>query len=205
MNSEKLVPGCEEKAAEGPGEHASETEVEAALHGLTADEHLKLHVIAKSYCRSRGFSISVLEPTELLSEAILKTLQRDKKWNKNVSIVKHLDRAMENISGHLAAKRSKIIPFPNGLSPGEEHERDFNAPPAQEELTKQESEDVLLKQVFGNDEQAKRIFVRRAEGFSVPDILTEFQLTAAQYETVARRMRRRFLKFATQFNHKLTL
>jgi hypothetical protein len=33
-------------------------------------------------------------------------------------MVKHLDRAMENISGHLVRERMKIVAFPDGLKPG---------------------------------------------------------------------------------------
>src|SRR5579871_5279143 len=93
-------------------QYATGEEVEAAIKSLTDTDHTKLMLIAESFCRRRKFSSSVLEPKELLGEAVLKTLQLRKKWNKQISMVKHLDRAMENISGHLAKERKNILSFP---------------------------------------------------------------------------------------------
>src|SRR5258706_4994619 len=93
----KFVPATADEA----GHYASAEEVEVAVLGLTNDDHAKLLLIARSFCKNSRLYTSVMEPEELLAEAFAKTLQVEKKWNKRISIVRHLDRAMENISGHL--------------------------------------------------------------------------------------------------------
>lgn len=84
-------------------QYATRAEVEAGLAALNASDHAKLAIIAAFFCKERRLALSVIEPQELLSEAVLKTLQCEegKRWSKKVSLLKHLDRAMENISGHL--------------------------------------------------------------------------------------------------------
>lgn len=177
---------------------ATQVEVEGALHALGADDHAKLMLIAVSFCRRRGLSASVLEPKELLHEAMLKTLQMDKKWNKEVSFVKHLDRAMENISGHLVRERSKIIPFPDGLTaPPRQAGDKLDQTPADNVLEAREEAQALLRSVFGDDQQAMRVFCKRVEGYGLDATMTDLGLDARQMETIARRIRRciaRFLK-----------
>src|SRR5208283_886361 len=107
-------------AAGEASQHATAEEVGRAVESLSKDDYAKLMLIARSFCKSRRFSTSVMEPEELLAEAFAKTLQLDKKWNKRISFIRHLDRAMENISGHLARERRKIVPFPEGLEPSPE-------------------------------------------------------------------------------------
>lgn len=184
-------------------EAATSDEVAAALRALTEADHAKLMMIATSFCLRRRFSSSVLEPGELLSQAVMKTLQMAKKWSKRVSIVKHLDRAMENISGHLAGQRSKIVPFPDGLSPSPSQKpEEFTTETANSVLMEREGTEELLAGLFGTDDEARKIFVQRAEGFSVPAILTTLKLTEAKYETIARRIRRRIATHLKQ--HKPT-
>jgi DNA-directed RNA polymerase specialized sigma24 family protein len=172
-------------------EAATYEEVVEALRALTEADHAKLMMIAASFCLSRRFSSSVLEPGDLLSQAVMKTLQMAKKWSNRVSIVRHLDRAMENISGHLARQRSKIVPFPDGLTPSPNQKPEgFTTETANSILMEKEQTEELLADLFGTDDEARKIFVRRAEGVSVPAILTTLGLTQSQYETIARRIRR---------------
>jgi hypothetical protein len=98
-------------------QYATRGEVEAGLAALNASDHAKLAISAAFFCKERRLALSVIEPQELLSEAVLKTLQCEegKRWSKKVSLLKHLDRAMENISGHLVEERTKIIAFSDGL------------------------------------------------------------------------------------------
>ena len=174
-------------------------EVEKAIRALTDTEHAKLMLIAKGFCKSRRLAAGVMEPEELVSEAFVKTLQMEKKWNKRVSMIKHLDRAMENISGHVVKKRLRIISFadepPSDLIPANS-ERLENA--ADNHLIEKEEVEALLTAVFGTDTEAAKIFVLRAEGFEAADIQANLYLIGPQYETIAKRIRRKIAIFLTQ-------
>ena len=113
-------------------------------------------MIAASFCRQRRLARSVSEPSELLNQAVLKTLECEdgKQWNKKISMVRHLDRAMENISGHLVRERMKIVAFPDGLKPQEDDSRSYQFTDSAAESAKVSA---LLKSVFGDDDQAKEI------------------------------------------------
>jgi len=181
--------------------YAGRDEVEKAIRNLSDEDHAKLLMIAKSFCRRRRFSSSVMEPEELLSEAVMKSLQLYKKWNTKISIVRHLDRAMENISGHLAGERSKILPFPDGLRPDGPEPVDDEVPMLAEEVAESaEKSNQLLASVFGDDDEAKAVFVMRANESTIPEILTKHRLTEQQYETITRRIRRKLFQFLNPQN-----
>src|SRR6266542_3822488 len=121
-------------------------------------------LIDGSFCKSRKLSTSVMEPKELLSEAILKTCQMDKKWNKGISFVRHLDRAMENISGHLVRERTKIEPFTDGpAGDGGQAGSGMGQEAPDDSLAVREETQALLKAVFGDDEMALKAFMMRDE------------------------------------------
>src|SRR5580693_4651544 len=173
--------------------YATLTEVEAALQALTDEDYAKLMLIAGAHCKDRGFTPSVLEPGELLSEAFKATLKpKGKRWNKSVTFIKHMDRAMENISGHMVADRQHIVPFPDGLEPSAEQRGDpeLDAGPEEHLISKQEV-DALLRSVFGDDKEAANIFALRADGFMASDIQKTLRLSATNYEAIAKRIRRK--------------
>lgn len=170
-------------------QHATHAEVEAGLAALTEADQAKLVMIATSFCKQRCLAPGVIEPKELVSEAVLKTLQCEegKRWNKKVSLVKHLDRAMENISGHLAGQRTKIVPFTDGLQPDES---EFCTANPEDALIEAESLSSMLRDVFGDDLQAREIFAMRMDGHPPLEIQGKLNLTPKQYETINRRILR---------------
>lgn len=201
MNSESerlnIVPATAGEAAQ----YATANEVSRAIDALTDEDYAKLMLIARSFCKSRRFSPSVMEPEELLAEAFAKTLQLDKKWNKRVSFLKHLDRAMENISGHLAKQRKKIVPFPQGLEPSPEQRGEEPTEDAADEmLMRKEDLEVILEAVFGDDKEGSDIFMLRAEGFQASEIQAKLSMTKIRYEAIAKRIRRKILFYFKQSN-----
>lgn len=178
-------------------QYATRVEVEDGLHALTEADYAKLMIIAAFFCRQRRLAVSVCEPKELLNQAVLKTLECEegKRWNKQVSMVRHLDRAMENISGHLVRERMKIVAFPDGLKPEKDDSKVHQAADAGTEAAKVSA---LLKSVFGDDNQAEEVFVFRAEGFRPSEIQARLGINAQEYETVNRRILRKISQFAIQ-------
>lgn len=182
-------------AATESQQYATRVEVEEGLLALSDADYVKLMMIAVSFCRQRRLASSVCEPNELLNQAVLKTLECEggKRWNKNVSLIRHLDRAMENISGHLVRARMKIVAFPDGLKPDQDDSQSY-----QPDNTAVEAEKVasLLKSVFGEDERAKEVFMlRRAEGFRPEEVQTRLRISALEYETINRRILRKISHF----------
>jgi DNA-directed RNA polymerase specialized sigma24 family protein len=199
MKSDLHSAGAAAKSTADERHYATAAEVEGALLTLTETDYVKLRMIAKLFCRSRKFSTSVIEPDDLLSEAVLKTLAMEKKWNKEVSIVRHLDRAMENISGHLARARQKVVPLPDGLT--RSHTDNATEPSLRPSTSNEIGTDdpqSLVSSVFGDDKSAALVLVRQAQGFQKRDIVQELGINDVQYDTIMRRIRRKIFKFSTQ-------
>ena len=181
-----------------PKQYATRTEVEEGLNILSDADHAKLMIIAASHCRQRGLARNVCEPGDLLNQAVLKTLECEegKRWNKALTMVRHLDRAMENISGHLVRERMKIVAFPDGLNPSETDVKSYQPPIDGGEETAKVS--ALLMAVFGADGQAQEVFVLRNTGFRPNEIQTRLKITDQEYETVNRRILRKISQFVTK-------
>jgi DNA-directed RNA polymerase specialized sigma24 family protein len=176
-------------------QYASQNEVDQAVNALTDADFVKLLMIARSFCKKRGLTPSVMEPKELLSEAVIKTLQMEKKWRRGVLMVKHLDRAMENISGHLVRERKVILNFSDGLPPDHlAKDEEVAELSAEQALIAKERSEELLQKVFGDDEQARRVVWLRAEGFEPAQIIDKLDLDDQKYEAIARRIRRKIAK-----------
>jgi len=177
--------------------YATRTEVEEGLSRLSEQDHAKLMMIARIFCRDRHLATGVIEAEELLSQAVLKTLQCDdgKRWNKDISLIKHLDRAMENISGHLVKERTKIVSFSDGLRPDEDslHTDGFDDQAA-------EDEDLTLKlqAVFGEDGQSSQVFRLRMEDLRPNEIQGKLGINAKEYQTINRRILRKISLFTTK-------
>lgn len=196
MNAEpdglRIMPA----AAGELSQYATIDEVEKALSVLTDEDYAMLDVIARSFCKNRRLSPSVLEPKELLAEACAKTLCGDKRWNKRVSIIKHLDRAMENISGHVVRKREKIDAFPEGLEPSPEQRGPIQVGIAADEmLMRKEEVEASLEEIFGEDTEARQIFELRLQGFQAAEIKSKSGLSATKYEAAAKRIRRKIFLY----------
>jgi hypothetical protein len=197
MKPEDETFGASTPVAALEAQYATRTEVESGLNSLTDADYTKLIMIAASFCRQRRLARSVCEPEELLNQAVFKTLECEegKRWNKKIPLVRHLDRAMENISGHLVRERMRIIAFPDGLKPSED-----DSTVCQPADTASESAMVsaLLMSVFGDDNQAKEVFVLRAERLRPNEIQARLGISGKEYETVNRRILRRIAQFLKQ-------
>jgi hypothetical protein len=171
-----------------PPQYAKLDEVQQALGALRDTDYAKLILIAKSWCNQRKLARSVCEPKELLNQAVLKTLECEegKQWNKQVTMVRHLDRAMQNISGHLVRERMKIVSFPDGLTPDEGGGQHSTTDDANKEKAV-----VLMKEIFGEDVRAMDIFVLRGQGYRPAEIQKRLGIDATEYTTTNRRILRK--------------
>ena len=196
QEDESYGAGKPPKGDFGP-QYATDAEVDAALNALSEPDYAKLMMIAASFCRQRRLSRSACEPHELLNQAVLKTLECEegKRWNKKISMVRHLDRAMENISGHLVRERMRLVAFPDGLRPTGDELKASQPVDARAEAAKVSA---LLQSVFGDDELAKEVFVFRAEGLRPEDIQQRLKIDHQKYESTNRRILRKISQFVTK-------
>ena len=79
-------------------QYATTEEVHDAIQHLQDSDFVKLMIIARSFTKRRLYG-AVVGADDLLQEAIAKTLAGRRRWNRDVSIVRHLDRVMESDSG----------------------------------------------------------------------------------------------------------
>jgi DNA-directed RNA polymerase specialized sigma24 family protein len=81
---------------------ATPDEIAAAVEGLTAEDTLKLDHYARFRIKRIGRAADTRDHDDLLAEALRKTLDGDRSWNKDVTFPVHLLGAMWSISSHWA-------------------------------------------------------------------------------------------------------
>lgn len=183
-----------EPSATAAEELATAKEVETAIWELSPEDLEKLMLIANHFCRSRGLNNRTMEPEELLGESIRCTLMLQKKWRRGISIIRHLDRAMENISGHtLDRAYRESAPL----------DRDGNAVAIEDVAvaTDSVSDEVelnetynIVKKAFDDDPEAWSVLKLRMTEHSAEQIREKLNLSDCEYETVAKRIRRQSMK-----------
>jgi hypothetical protein len=91
MKGQTESSGSAAQATTEDQQYATRDEVEKGLRALTDVDYGKLIMIARYFCKQRRLSLSKMEPEELLSEAVLKTLQceQGKRWANLVNFLRH--------------------------------------------------------------------------------------------------------------------
>jgi len=183
-----------ESSATASEEVATVQEVEGAIWELSPEDLEKLMLIANHFCRYRGISNRTMEPEELLGEAIRCTLTLRKKWRRGISIIRHLDRAMENISGHTLdrAYRESAPVDREGIVVAIE---DFAiaTDSVSDEVDLNETYNIV-KKAFADDPEAWSVLKLRMMEHSAEQIRETLTLSDCEYETVAKRIRRQSIK-----------
>ena len=120
----------------------------------------------------------------------LKTLDGRRRWNQQVSIVKHLDRVMESDSGHEAEKQAA-----RGFSqlPEENLESVDQQPSPEAHLLVHDELENLLD-LFAGDEIALDLLHLKGDDLSASEIQRALGIEKREYDTVSKRIRRRLAK-----------
>lgn len=180
------------------GEYASAQEARAALEGLSAVDLAKLQVIARFFCKRR---LSGTQATweDLLHEAIVRTLSGARRWRRaRVTIVQHLDRVMESLSGHLAGQDLAAEGTAQDDDPTEEPDlRHWPAPfqSTVEAAASAREDRASVLEMFTGDDEALRVLECRAKGMRGEEICQALCLNKASYGTISRRILRSIMKF----------
>ena len=168
---------------------ASQTEARVAIEGLTSADFVKLMLNARSFARAR-IRGSVVEAEDLLQEAIAKTLDGRRNWNRRVSILKHLDRVMESDAGHMAERREtrNALPIAERADVPAARSDDPNV----RVVARQDLDN--LHGLFAGDREALEVLNLKGEGHSASEIRQALGMSSTQYDTVTKRIRRRVAK-----------
>lgn len=172
----------------GRDQFATPQQARAAIEKLSDTDHAKLMLIAKGFVKTR-LPDNLVSPEDLLHDAILKTLEGQRRWNRQVTIVRHLDRVMESDSGHEAGKRRTRGQV---LSESEAASVTHQSRPDHRLIVLEELDDALAP--FADDQRALDLLHLKAEGYSPSEIQRELGMEKRQYDTTTRRIRRRILR-----------
>lgn len=175
-------------------QYATAGEVRAALLGLSAADSVRLKQIGKLRAAGTG-----LEWTDLLNEAFARALGGQRQWPVDVSFVAFIAQTMRSIA-HDEREARKVVVSMDEARSGEASERiDGEAVPVSEITPEREvSARQRLGQVealFQDDDVALGILVATAEERTPEAIQEEMGLSATQYASALRKIRRRLQTF----------
>jgi hypothetical protein len=178
---------------------ASPVEVRAAVEALSEADHVRLENYARYRIRGLGRMAGGRGHEDLLGEAVVDTLDPAKRrWNKDISFVRHLIGAMRSISSHwreqfdpdeprLESEVVRVGEDGEPLSPldlvGSE------APAAGRILEAKQQLEAIEKAVVDDKIVSDILGGLRAE-MSPSEIREALGLSVAEYETAMKRFRR---------------
>jgi DNA-directed RNA polymerase specialized sigma24 family protein len=174
-------------------EHATDAEVEDAIRDLADVDTLRLMRVAGFRARMLvGLGLGI-GPEDLLQDAIVRTIDGERRWRKRVSFVKHLIETMRSIANHARdeLKGNTIAQ----TSPDRARDRlDGVALTArfvdgiQVAAIHEQFEQIAAK--FADDEDVGIVLEYLADGRKGPEIQRELGITEQQFETIMTRLRR---------------
>lgn len=183
----------------GTGETpATVREITQAVHGLTDEEHRKLRVAAQIFLYGR----SDQGADDLVNEALVRTYDGRRKWNKTIPFFIHLKGAMRSIAGHGAGKAESVLSLEAAVGSGDGKgklldtvaDKGSSGPAPEAEIAKIRIDS--LKQAFATDAQALLILDAWAEEMEMKEIL-ELGLSKDEYNAATKRIRRHVLSLPT--------
>lgn len=193
-------PGLEKRPRRVPQERAATPdEVRAALDALGEADLVRLEKYARYRIRGLGRKAGGRDHDDLLGEAIQDTLDTEKrKWNKDVSLVRHLIGAMRSISSHWREQFDANEPLLESelLRTTDEGEVlspldlvGSGAPGAERMLAAKEEVERIEKTVADDTVVSDILGGLRAE-MSPSEIREALGLSVTEYETAMKRFRR---------------
>ncbi len=158
-------------------------DVRTALAALPEDELLRLRAIARLRARSLPFGISW---SDLLHEAVLRALVGARPWPPGVPLVAFLAGVMRSLCDEQWRRRARQDSVSNLESDGlaADPERAYAA---REAL-------AAIYRLFASDAAATKIITGLLDGMEAAAIRRHYGLSAVEYDTARRRMRRVMLR-----------
>ena len=159
-------------------------DVGAALAALSEEDLLRLRAIAR--LRARSLPPGAMSWSDLLHEAVLRALTGARLWPPGVSLLAFLAGVMRSLSDEQwrRHRRQDRLPASHDSDGADDPER---ACAAAEAL-------AAIQRLFASDEAALKVITGLISGMAAEDIRRHYGLTAVEYDTARRRMRRTMLR-----------
>ena len=183
---------------EGRGRFATPAEVVAAVEALTDVELYRVESYAAIKLQGLGDAGRGLDPGDLVQEAFEKTLRGRRRWNKGaVDLVGHLTGVIWSETAHRRERAKKEPPTQTAADlhrPFDSDEDPLESRPSQaldperRMIDRQRVE--RIRALFAEDPEISLILDGLADRMPGPEIQEALGLSATQYWTAMRRMRR---------------
>ena len=158
-------------------------DVGAALAALSADDLLRLRAIARLRARALPGGMSW---SDLLHEAVLRALAGTRPWPPGVPLLAFLAGVMRSLADEQwrRQRRHDRLPMPDDSGEADDPERRYAAAEAL----------GAIHRLFASDTAALKIITGLIDGMEAEEIRCHYGLTAAEYDSTRRRMRRAMLR-----------
>ncbi|MES9902814.1 MAG: hypothetical protein ABW168_09035 [Sedimenticola sp.] len=175
-------------------DYATIDEAVAALEQLTAEDMIRLEKVA----RYRVSGLPHVEWRDLFQTSVERVIAGTRQWPRGVGFVVFLSGVMKSVTNehwkHLgrAKKAGVIMEFSPRVS--EATGRVASDNPGQDSELAAQQELERVESLFENDEHALAIIMSKAEGYSPAEAQEMFGMTAKEYSTAMKRVRRKLLR-----------
>ncbi len=158
-------------------------DVGAALAALSEEDLLRLRAIARLRARSLPGGMSW---SDLLHEAVLRALTGARPWPPGVPLLAFLAGVMRSLCDEQwrRHRRQDHLPTPHDSGGADDPER---ACAAAEAL-------AAIRRLFASDAAALKVITGLISGMAAEEIRRHYDLTAVEYDTTRRRIRRTMLR-----------
>ena len=158
-------------------------DVGAALAALSEEDLLRLRAIARLRARSLPDGMSW---SDLLHEAVLRALTGARPWPPGVSLLAFLAGVMRSIGDEQWRRHRRQHDLPAPGDGGEAHDPERTCAAA-EAL-------AAIQELFASDNAALKVIKGLINGMAAEEIRRHYDLTAVEYDTTRRRIRRTLLR-----------
>jgi DNA-directed RNA polymerase specialized sigma24 family protein len=164
-------------------------DIGAALAALSEDDLLRLRAIARLRARSLPGGISW---SDLLHEAVVRALAGTRQWPPDVPLLAFLAGVMRSLCNEEWRRRNKEDALPAMANAGriDDPERVYAAAEAL----------AAIHRLFASDAPATRVITGLLDGMTADEIRRHYGLSAVEYDTVRRRIRRALLRHGMRWS-----
>lgn len=196
------MQGIRDVTEANPQEHATEGEVIEAVEKLSDTDMIRLEKIARTHL----WVAQDADIKDLIQEALKRILSGKRKWPLHVPFMKFISGVMRSIAFDILKQMKteqglRVVQATN--CDGQDSSKDYMEYEDKSSTTPEES--LIFKQkldeienMFIDDEKALAVVMGKSEGFSPKETQEMFDLTETEYESAARKVRRRFSDYLNE-------
>ena len=167
-------------------------EAEAAIYGLTAGEIMKLRLYARA---TLNLLPADLTEDDLIDEAITRTLEGSRNWNRKLGLVQHLFGVMKSLACDHRRTSTSIVQTA-AIELDDAPETELVTPQATETSSIIENQQLIehFFRIFSNDPNTLHVLEGLLLGESKSETATKRNIRDNEYASARRRITRAALK-----------